>query len=364
MTRQPGRPKAVVLVVVVYIVAALSMFAFGLAFRTKIAIKQANLLIERLQQDQLALAVCTQAKGILAADNDNVDCFDEPWSGWRKLEPAETTGQSSDRDDSLWQVHWKLTDESAKINVNLASAELLSGLKCLDEATVASIVDWIDQDDIPNPDGAENDYYSSLDSAYNCKNGPIDNIEELLLIKGISPQIYYDSNPDEETSHWAEMDIDLAESVEPDSQNGSVGLCDLLTVYGDGRININTASKQVLGVIPMLSDAAISEIISRQKSVTWKFSSMEDIQNNDNFTGADKLSLIQIAKFNSNHFQLIIRVRKKTAHFWCEYVATIERQGGNTQLLSWQRNPRAVLKDITHFAANSDQSVHSKDLKQ
>ncbi len=364
MIRQDEYRKALVLIVVVYIVAALSMLAFALAFRSRIAIKATSLLTERLQQDQLALAACAQACSILAADDQNLDCLDEPWFGQHKLVPAEVADQSIDRYDSPWEVNWKLVDESAKINVNLASADILLGLERLDEAAVASILDWIDQDDVPNPDGAENDYYSSLESAYNCKNGPIDNMEELLLIKGISSQIYYGSHLDEKITRLAETDVNTAEFTNGDSQNEPVGLYDLLTIYGDGRININTASKQVLDAIPLLSDAAVSEIISRQKSPARKFSSIADIENSDSFTTADKLLLTQLAKFNSNHFQLLISIRKKGNSFWCEYVATIERQGKNTHVLSWQRKSRTILKDITRFTVNDNESVYSQGLKQ
>ena len=364
MIQRWKHPKAVVLIVVVYIVAALSMLAFALTFRSRIAIKETSLLIERLQQDQLALAACAQACDALANDNNDIDCLDEPWTGWHEIEPPQTTDRSAERDDSLWQVNWKLSDESAKINVNLASAELLSGLKCLDEAAVASILDWIDQDDVPNPDGAENDYYSSLEPAYSCKNESIDNLEELLLIKGISPQIYYGSNLDEKLARPTETGTDSAELTDEDYRNNPPALYDLFTVYGDGRININTTPKQVLDAIPMLSDAAVSDIISRQKSATHKFTSMDDIQNSDDFTPADKLSLMQLAKFNSNHFQLHIKVRKKARPFWCEYAATIERQGKNTRLLSWQRKSRVVLKDIAHLDVGNSENVYSQGIKK
>ncbi|MHC4286590.1 MAG: type II secretion system minor pseudopilin [Planctomycetota bacterium] len=258
---------------------------------------------------------------------------------------------------------WRLIDESAKINVNLAPADLLLELECLDEAAVASILDWIDEDDVPNPDGAENDFYSSLKPAYSCKNGPIDNIEELLLVKGISLEIYYGYNLDEGDSHLSETGTGTAEFIDEVPQNGTPGLCDLLTVFGDGRININTASKQVLDTLPLLSDSAVSEIISIQKGASRKFSSMDDIHNNDNFNAADILLLAQIAKFNSNHFQLYIKVRKKERPFWCEYMATIERQEENTRILSWQRKSRAIVKDITRFIVDDDESSYLQGLK-
>ncbi len=360
MIRQESHRKALVLIVVVYIIASLSMLAFALAYRSRIAIKRTSLLTERLQQDQLALAACTQARSILAADDRNVDCLDEPWSGRHKLIPVEIAYQSVDTNDTPWEVNWELVDESAKINVNLASADLFLEIESLDEAAVASILDWIDQDDIPNPDGAEDDYYSSLESAYKCKNGPVDSMEELLFIKGISSQIYYGSNMNQGGNLLTETSADSAEFTEENWQDNNVGLYDMMTVYGDGRININTASRQVLGAIPLLSDAAVSEIVSRQKSLARKFSSIADIENSDNFNVTDKLLLTQIAKFNSNHFQLIINIRMKGNSFWCEYVAIIERQGKNTHVLSWQRKSRTMLKNIIHFGVNDNESVSSQ----
>jgi len=354
MIRQGECRKAVVLIVVVYIVAAFSMLAFALAFRSRITIKEAQLLTERLQQDQIALAACAQARSILEADDYKLDCLEEPWFGWHKLIPAETAGQSISPDESLWQVNWRLVDESAKINVNLAPADLLLEFECLDEAAVASIMDWIDEDDVPNPDGAENDYYSGLENAYSCKNRPIDNIEELLLVKGISLEIYYGYNLAEGDNYLSET----SEFVDDIPRNSAAGLCDLLTVYGDGKININTAPKQVLDAIPMLSDTALSEIISMQKGTSRKFNSMDDIQKNENFNAADMLLLAQIAKFNSNHFQLQIKVRKKGRPFWCEYTAIIERQEKSTRILSWQRKSRSLIKNVTHLIIGGDENVY------
>ena len=64
---------------------------------------------------------------------------------------------------------------------------------------VDAIIDWLDYDDMDaeEPDGAENSYYTSLENPYPCKNGPMDTIEELLLIKGITAELYF-GNADEE----------------------------------------------------------------------------------------------------------------------------------------------------------------------
>ena len=87
---------------------------------------------------------------------------------------------------------------------------------------VDALVDWIDEDDKESDLGAESSYYQSLDKPYSCRNGPVRYIEELLLIKGISPALLFGAD-------------------------GKRGLADYLTVNGDdGKVNLNTAPLLVI----------------------------------------------------------------------------------------------------------------------
>jgi type II secretory pathway component PulK len=91
-----------------------------------------------------------------------------------------------------------VSDEGAKINLNAlmkldssgtVAHNMLMTLPNMTEDIANSILDWIDADDEARPNGAESDYYSSLTPPYACKNGPLDSIEELLLVKGVTPQL-------------------------------------------------------------------------------------------------------------------------------------------------------------------------------
>lgn len=90
------------------------------------------------------------------------------------------------------------------------------------EAIVDSFIDWLDTDDLEMESGAENSYYQSLSPAYACKNAAAQFIEELMLVKGVTPALLYglaDKKP----------------------------LMRYITVYGDdGKINLNTAESEVL----------------------------------------------------------------------------------------------------------------------
>jgi type II secretory pathway component PulK len=91
-------------------------------------------------------------------------------------------------------------DESSKININAMMVldptgeklyNMLLQLPNMTADTANSIIDWVDTDTTPRQGGAESDYYSGLNPPYNCKNGPLDSIEELLLVKGVTPQLLF-----------------------------------------------------------------------------------------------------------------------------------------------------------------------------
>jgi hypothetical protein len=107
---------------------------------------------------------------------------------------------------NLAAVRYGLEDESARLNVNIlvladeliseGGRTLLTALPAMTDDIADAILDWIDEDDETRPFGAERDYYEQLDPPYTCKNGPLDTVEELLLIRGVTPQMLFgkDSN--------------------------------------------------------------------------------------------------------------------------------------------------------------------------
>jgi type II secretory pathway component PulK len=91
-----------------------------------------------------------------------------------------------------------VTDECGKLNINAPlkldssgnqAMRLLMNLPNMTEEAANSILDWIDTDDETRSNGHENDFYTAQEgAAYQCKNGPLDTLEELLLVKGVTPR--------------------------------------------------------------------------------------------------------------------------------------------------------------------------------
>ena len=97
-------------------------------------------------------------------------------------------------------VRYGVIDEGAKININVLMQLDPSGnrlynallqLPNMDPSVAAAIVDWVDADSNTRDGGAEDDYYTSQNPPYHCKNGPLESIEELLLVKGVTWQMLF-----------------------------------------------------------------------------------------------------------------------------------------------------------------------------
>ncbi|MBM4152196.1 MAG: general secretion pathway protein GspK [Kiritimatiellaceae bacterium] len=128
---------------------------------------------------------------------------------------------------------WKLLFDQAGIP-NTRWDEMLG---CLE--------DWQDENDEHGLNGAESDDSFYVKREYECKNAPIDTVDELLLIKNWGAEVLYGTPPEE-----------LEDTDDP-----ILGLADQLTVWGDGKINPNSATMEVLNSVSTLSDDKIASII-------------------------------------------------------------------------------------------------------
>jgi general secretion pathway protein K len=150
-----------------------------------------------------------------------------------------------------------IQDESGKVAVNTVSEEFLRNLveavgipKPDSDIITDSILDWRDQDSAHRLNGAEDDYYQQLNPPYKAKNGRIETIEELLLVRGVTPEYFY--------GH-------------PEKVNGVVtykyGLSRYLTPYSNSpqaQVNINFAALPVLLAVPGMPPEAAQAIFDRR----------------------------------------------------------------------------------------------------
>jgi general secretion pathway protein K len=151
----------------------------------------------------------------------------------------------------------EIQDESAKIDITRVSEEQLRALveavgiqKPDSDVIVDSILDWRDPDNLHRLSGAEDDYYQTLNPPYKAKNGRLDTVEELLLVRGVTPDYFY--------GH---------QELGPDGTPAyRYGLSRCFTVYSNRpQININYAPLPVLLSIPGMPPEAAQLIYQRRQ---------------------------------------------------------------------------------------------------
>ena len=199
-------------------------------------------------------------------DLDELDQLDE------EAEQIDEGGQVEDLEepissDGRWHLQdfgggsyaVRMLDESGKISLNRADPQLLRrvvrrlllGGNATEGASVGetreidtvvdSILDWRDPDDLRHDAGVEGDYYESLPRPYPIKDGAFDSVDELLLVKGVTPDLFYGTS-------------------------GGVGLTSLFSVFNrSGWINVLRAPAPVLRVLFDLDEEGAEELIAERE---------------------------------------------------------------------------------------------------
>lgn len=165
---------------------------------------------------------------------------------------------------------YKITDLERYANINVAAAPLLQqaltvmGVDAGEVSVVSdSIQDWVQSGDMPRVAGAKNDYYQSLNPPYNCKEAPIDDMSELLLVRGIAddPAIYYGGSAPNMPASRFQHQLGFAGSREGQPPQYPFGLKDVFTPFSTGQINLNTADADTLQIIPGMDTNSAAAIM-------------------------------------------------------------------------------------------------------
>lgn len=167
---------------------------------------------------------------------------------------TDGTPYSETMGDGSYKV--RIIDESGKIDINtltdssgiiLKNLLINSGVQEENVDTIVdSILDWKDATGggLHRLNGAGDDYYMSLPNPYKPTHANFDTLEELLLVKGVTPAILYGAN-------------------------GNRGIIDYLTVYSNmAGVNVNAAPKEVLTAIPGITPEIADAIISYRENAT------------------------------------------------------------------------------------------------
>lgn len=127
-------------------------------------------------------------------------------------------------------------------------------------------------------------------------------------------------------------------------EDGNHGLCDLMTVWGDGRINVNTCSEGVLACIPDLGDDAIQSIVAYRvgrdnvlgTSDDQSFLTMRDLRDKVP-VAPDRLEpVFRYCKLDSSFFTITGFATQRQGKVRAQCTATVQLTRKGLTLLDWR----------------------------
>ena len=242
---QRGDQGGMALLLVLGIIAVLSITVISFNDRTQSAMEQAYYVQDRVQLQSMAESGIDIGLAVLHDDQEKggVDSLIEGWSKMTDFELGGLFDQGG--------LRVEIQDMSGRFPINrlvplgdtdqISDSEVYRGVlfRLLTSGNFAvqdeieawiivdSLTDWLDADDVALPYGAENDYYLALEEPHPARNGRVEFVDELLQVQGMTMEILHGSDEKK-------------------------GLAEYISIYGNDRININTAPALVLQALFLL----------------------------------------------------------------------------------------------------------------
>ena len=313
-----SKQRSSILIIALWSVCLLTTLAVILGFE----VRQQLILVKRLQERDslrmIAEAGVIKAAALLQAELDQgFESLSQKWSNNPDAFKDVVLGGGSfsvSSETDPGQVRYGLIDEESKININKATNRVMArlfnllGLEELEAQDLSdSIVDWRDADsEISGPEGAEDSYYRSLDWPYEAKDAQFQVLDELLLIKGVN-------------------------------ENNFSKIKGHITIYGNGRVNVNTAGKPVLMALG-LSENVAEKILAFRNGKDNSVGTADDNFFEDTSTIALKISdtvnLSQAEQAQINNIVSAGAIATSSANFMVRSFAVLGRSKFNHEVIA------------------------------
>ncbi|TWU41901.1 type II secretion system minor pseudopilin [Novipirellula artificiosorum] len=151
------------------------------------------------------------------------------------------------------------TLSSDELDTDNIAVSLLMALPGMTEDVADAILDWLDEDEDVRPYGAEAEYYTTLTTPYSPSNGSLQSVEELLLVRGVTPTLLFGADSNRNGVLDADEQQRFGVGVETP---GALGWASYLTVYGaegnktrDGLPRVNVSQEDMETLYDELLDA-------------------------------------------------------------------------------------------------------------
>lgn len=244
-----GSESGFSMILVLVIMALLMIIAAEFMYTVRVESGSTRNFKDGASAHGLAMAGINMAMAEILGDYDIVGLDENGALAFYRKESGLTPHQRPDTQFPLGHgmVSYTIIDENSRINLNDAKRETMVELLRItgqEGATVDiiadSVLDWKDSNHEYHLNGAEDDYYAALPQPYSSKDGLFETVDELLLVRGMSEEVFY-------------------------GVGGHTGIGHYLTVNGSGKVNINTAGEVVL--VTGFGRGRADEILLRRNTV-------------------------------------------------------------------------------------------------
>ena len=269
------RQNASILVGLLWCLALLSVIVVGVLHTARMDLLVVKNYGDRIQAHYLALAGIEKAKALLYQDardrsrsrkNHNGNFYDDAQQ-FREVPFGRGvfSVMRRGRADEGGGIIFGVSDEESRLNVNTASAEELARLQNMTPDVAAAIVNWRGGD--RTTVAAEAQYYAGLQPPYQPRNGPFQTVRELLMVRGVAPDLLLGRDVHQNGMLAAAGENDWAGSVE----GVDLGWAGILTVdstvqdvnaAGEDRVKLQSADENSLtairGITPRIARAIVA----------------------------------------------------------------------------------------------------------
>jgi len=315
-----GRAEGYVLVSVLWVVALLTVITLSYHHRARLEVQAARYSLDASQcrmaargavergiveiQNKITLdAIATAAA---QAETPPMTYLGQPWARPQNLFAAGgllDPGEGFEADE----VRVAIEDLERYVNINTASVDLLENLPGFTRSVVRRI----------------NFQRTGTDEAgERTGDGPVSvqDPAELRYLRGIDEAAWFGEGDD-------------------------AGLRDVLTTFGDGRVNINTASGAVLALLPGVGDNAVADILAYRNGEDGAEGTADDrgfgdwnvFETTTQISGDTLVSLKQHCKFDSDYFKITGTATRRSGiiRASCAAVVRIPNGSNTASVVSW-----------------------------
>ncbi len=254
-SKKQKRKEGAALLVVLGVISILALIVGSFAFESKLDAMLVSYKRKRFYAEHAAKSGIEYARAILDAHSKakelEIEDLPEDKDGFMQAALYVQRGLTSTSPEIvLGNGSFSVTIDSAESGRNVNTLTRQQWHEIFEMANVPStswdamidcLEDWKDSNDEHGFYGAESDDPFYQERGYPVKNGPLDSVEELLLIKNWGEDILY-GKPSDESS----------DAIYP--------IADILTVWGDGKVNLNSASTNDLLSFAEYEDGELADV--------------------------------------------------------------------------------------------------------